>query len=401
MAAAEEYFVAEGCGRLTMNMVLTAPGRSRRLPEFKIARKEEVLGDFMLPSLEIAGPGCTGSRSRARSRRGRGVSSDTTQAMLDAYPEYFEIAPGAMRPGSHCHDVHVAVAKGFHDRGFHLGHVTGHSIGMTMIEFPKIGEGVETELAREHGASRCIRTRSRPNGEDCFYMQDTWLVTADGGVPLAALPMEIAVDDRLADGLVADEDGVVRCWWGGGDDRATARTTTTSGACPVTDDRAAVREALPRGLPVGPLLAHDPAQARGLPAGVRGLRLPRASRASARATSSGCSETRRSCATAARSSRRSTTPVARSSSSRPKARSPRTSGDSSRSRRAPERMTREALRELAQTDASRALAKDLKRRVGRSSGRRPSTRPCRRWALVNDHLDGCAARGASRLRDVP
>src|SRR6185312_4603152 len=28
MAAAEEYFVAEGCGRLTMNMVLTAPGRS-------------------------------------------------------------------------------------------------------------------------------------------------------------------------------------------------------------------------------------------------------------------------------------------------------------------------------------------------------------------------------------
>ena len=36
------------------------------------------------------------------------------------------------------------------------------------------------------------------NGEDCLYMQDTWLVTADGGVPLAGLPMEIvACDDRL------------------------------------------------------------------------------------------------------------------------------------------------------------------------------------------------------------
>src|SRR5687768_6535432 len=35
MAAAEEYFIAEGCGRLTMNMVLTAPGRSGvALPEF-------------------------------------------------------------------------------------------------------------------------------------------------------------------------------------------------------------------------------------------------------------------------------------------------------------------------------------------------------------------------------
>ena len=58
MGAAEGYFVSEGCGRLTMNMVLTAPGRSGlALPEFKIARKEEILGDFLLPSLEVAGPG--------------------------------------------------------------------------------------------------------------------------------------------------------------------------------------------------------------------------------------------------------------------------------------------------------------------------------------------------------
>ena len=58
MGAAEGYFVSEGCGRLTMNMVLTAPGRSGlATPEFKIARKEEILGDFLLPSLEVAGPG--------------------------------------------------------------------------------------------------------------------------------------------------------------------------------------------------------------------------------------------------------------------------------------------------------------------------------------------------------
>src|SRR6476619_1647983 len=29
------------------------------------------------------------------------------------------------------------------------------------------------------------------NGDDCLYMQDTWLVTADGGEPLAGLPMRI------------------------------------------------------------------------------------------------------------------------------------------------------------------------------------------------------------------
>ena len=67
--------------------------------------------------------------------------------MLEAYEEYFEAARTALRPGASAHDVHRAVSQGFHDRGYHLGHVTGHSIGMTMIEFPKIGEGVETELA--------------------------------------------------------------------------------------------------------------------------------------------------------------------------------------------------------------------------------------------------------------
>jgi hypothetical protein len=28
-------------------------------------------------------------------------------------------------------------------------------------------------------------------GEDCLYMQDTWLVTTDGGVPLSSLPLKV------------------------------------------------------------------------------------------------------------------------------------------------------------------------------------------------------------------
>ena len=104
--------------------------------------------------------------------------------MLEAYLEYFEVARDAMRPGASCHDVHRAVSAGFIDRGYHLGHVTGHSIGMTMIEFPKIGEGVETELAENMVFSMHPHAIAA-NGEDCLYMQDTWLVTAEGGVPLS------------------------------------------------------------------------------------------------------------------------------------------------------------------------------------------------------------------------
>jgi Xaa-Pro aminopeptidase len=193
MAACEEYFIAEGCGRLTMNMVLTAPGRTGlAYPEFKIARKEEILGDFMLPSLEIAGPGMHWVEvSRAVMAEGT-VLSDETKKMVAAYEEYYDAATRTMRTGSTAHDVHVAVSKGFADRGYHLGHVTGHSIGMTMIEFPKVGEGVETELQANMVVSMHPHVIAA-NGEDCLYMQDTWLVTDDGGVPLAGLPMEVFV----------------------------------------------------------------------------------------------------------------------------------------------------------------------------------------------------------------
>jgi Xaa-Pro aminopeptidase len=110
--------------------------------------------------------------------------------MLEAYEEYYEVAPSVMRPGASAHDVHRAVSKGFIERGYQLGHVTGHSIGMTMIEFPKIGEGVETELAENMVFSMHPHAIS-DDGKSCLYMQDTWLVTADGGEPLAGLPMKI------------------------------------------------------------------------------------------------------------------------------------------------------------------------------------------------------------------
>jgi Xaa-Pro aminopeptidase len=110
--------------------------------------------------------------------------------MLEAYEEYYEAGRAALRPGATAHDAHRAVSQGFLDRGYRLGHVTGHSIGMTMIEHPKIGEGVETELAEGMVFSMHPHAISA-DGRECLYMQDTWLVTANGGEPLAGLPMRI------------------------------------------------------------------------------------------------------------------------------------------------------------------------------------------------------------------
>ncbi len=178
LAPAERLFVEQGCGRLTMNMVLVGP-------EFTIARNDSPLGGFCIPSLEIAGPG----GHWVEVSRAIGDSSEIA-GMVEAYEEYFEVARSALRPGATAHDAHRAVSKGFVDRGYKLGHVTGHSIGMTMIEFPKIGEAVETEL-EENMVFSMHPHAIADDGRACLYMQDTWLVTADGGEPLAQLPMRL------------------------------------------------------------------------------------------------------------------------------------------------------------------------------------------------------------------
>ncbi len=187
LASAEELFVAEGCGRLTMNMVLVGP-------EFAIARDDTILGDFCIPSLEIAGPG----GHWVEVSRALGTPNSEVERMLEAYEEYYDAARTAFHPGATAHDVHRAVSKGFTERGYQLGHVTGHSIGMTMIEHPKIGESVDTEL-KENMVFSIHPHAIADNGRDCLYMQDTWLVTADGGEPLAGLPMRIfAAGERRA-----------------------------------------------------------------------------------------------------------------------------------------------------------------------------------------------------------
>jgi Xaa-Pro dipeptidase len=188
LAPCEEYFVAQGCGRWTMDMVLDGPNGAA-LPEFKIAgaRRFEAT-DCVLPSLEVAGPG--GHWVEISRAICPGMPSDDTKRMLDAYQEYYAAAPAALRAGETARDAHRAVAKGFLERGFHLGHVTGHSIGMTMIEFPKIGEHDETELQAGMVLSMHPHAISE-DGQACLYMQDTWLVADGGGVPLTDLPMTI------------------------------------------------------------------------------------------------------------------------------------------------------------------------------------------------------------------
>jgi Xaa-Pro dipeptidase len=189
MAAAEDIYVRLGTGRQTMDMVLWG-GRGAATPEFRIPDLDRPIepDDLLLYSLEVAGPG--GHWVEFSRPLTRGALSEDTQSMLEAYEEYFEAARTTMKAGATAHDVHRAVSKPFGDRGYPLGHVTGHSIGMTMIEYPKIGEGVELEL-QENMIFSMHPHAIAEDARACLYMQDTWRIGADGGEPLSSVPMKV------------------------------------------------------------------------------------------------------------------------------------------------------------------------------------------------------------------
>ncbi len=189
MAAAERVFTARGTYRTTMDMVLTGPAGAAA-PEFKFPSHDRRVerDDLLLYGLEVAGPGGHWVEFSRPICGGR--PSAQTRSALEAYEEYAAAARETMREGATAHDVHRAVSKPFLDRGFTLGHVTGHSIGMTMIEFPRIGEGNELPLRSNMVVSMHPHAIT-PDERSCLYMQDTWLVTADGGVCLSDVPLRV------------------------------------------------------------------------------------------------------------------------------------------------------------------------------------------------------------------
>ena len=79
--------------------------------------------------------------------------------MADVYPDAMETARKMMRMANLLANVHEAVADNSTKHGFSLGHLSGHSIGTTMIEYPAIGAKSEVQL-EENMVFLCIRKLS-------------------------------------------------------------------------------------------------------------------------------------------------------------------------------------------------------------------------------------------------
>ena len=185
MAPAVERFFARGAGPRMMNIVLSG-SRGEAEAHFKVPGQRIVRpDDLLLYSLEIAGPeGYWVEFSRPLIR---GPISARTTAMKEVYPEALETARLRMREGELASGVHRAAAETLARHGFALGHLSGHSIGVTMIEHPAIGATNHVELREGMVISFHPQVVDR-EGKVCLYTQDMYRVGKKEGDCLAHVP---------------------------------------------------------------------------------------------------------------------------------------------------------------------------------------------------------------------
>jgi Xaa-Pro aminopeptidase len=185
MAPAVERFFARGAGPRMMNILLSgAHGEAEAA--FKVPGNRVVAAnDLLLYSLEATGAGCYWVEFSRPLIRGK--ISPRTQAMAEAYPEALEAARKLMCAGELASNVHRSVAEKFARHGFALGHLSGHSIGTTMLEYPAIGAKSDVVLQENMIFSLHPQVVDQ-DGKVCLYTQDTYRIGKTEGECLADVP---------------------------------------------------------------------------------------------------------------------------------------------------------------------------------------------------------------------
>lgn len=185
MAPAVQRFFARGAGPRMMNIMLSGT-HGEAEASFKVPGHRVVgADDLLLYSLEITGAG--GYWVEFSRPLICGQVSPRTQAMADVYPHALEEARKLMRAGELASNVHRAVAQAFAKHGFALGHLSGHSIGATMLEYPAIGAKSDA-LLEENMIFSLHPQVVDSEGKVCLYTQDTYRIGKTEGECLADVP---------------------------------------------------------------------------------------------------------------------------------------------------------------------------------------------------------------------
>ena len=196
----------------------------------------------------------------------------------------------------------------------------------------------------------------------------------------------------LADGLVEGEDGIARCWWGGGTDLEYRAYHDDEWGLPVTDDVRLFEKLTLEGFQAGLSWLTILRKREAFRQAFAGFDFRRVARFGPRDVDRLLSDAsivrhRGKIESAINNARRTEALVDEAGSlaafiwrfEPPDAARPR-------------RITRGALSDLSQTDESRTLAKELRRRGWTFVGPTTVYAFMQAMGLVDDHLDGCASR---------
>lgn len=187
MGIAEQTFAAAGCSRNTMDMVQMGPNGSLRPQMVFPSQRPLQDSDGMMYGLEISGEGGHWVEfSRPIMPNGM---DEITKEMMTAYEEFHELAKEHMKAGNSAEDVANTCMKPIFERGYISGHVCGHSIGMTMIEMPRIGEGFDFVLPENMICSMHPHFMNQERTHS-LYFQETYRVGMERGESLSGVPIK-------------------------------------------------------------------------------------------------------------------------------------------------------------------------------------------------------------------
>lgn len=188
MGVAEDLFVAAGCARNTMDMVQIGENGSLR-PQMVFPTNRPLQdSDGIMYGLEVSGEGGHWVEY-SRPLMPNGMDA-ITRDMMDAQQEFHALVQENMKASRTAEEVHKACMKPFVERGYRSGHVCGHSIGMTMIEMPRIGEGFDFVLPENMVCSMHPHVMNEERTHS-LYFQETYRVTAEGGEPLSDTAIDV------------------------------------------------------------------------------------------------------------------------------------------------------------------------------------------------------------------
>ncbi len=199
-------------------------------------------------------------------------------------------------------------------------------------------------------------------------------------------------DRRLADGLVRNEDGVVRCWWGAGDHDDYRAYHDEEWGMPITDDRRLFEKLCLEGFQAGLSWLTILRKREGFRRAFAGFDPERVAAFGARDVERLLEDAaivrhRGKIESTINNARRALELIDEEGSLAAYIWRFEPPADAR-----PTEVTRAWLMEQAQTDASRTLAKDLKRRGWSYVGPTTVYAFMQAMGLVCDHLEGCHAR---------